>query len=68
MLVKLALIVMLLIILSTLGSGLYYLMNHQSDTQKTVKMLTFRIALSLLLFVILMLSFGFGLITPHGVV
>jgi len=67
MLVKLIIVIFLLFILASLGSGLYYLVHDRSQSDRAAKALTIRIALSLALFVLLLIAFATGLITPHGV-
>jgi hypothetical protein len=67
MIVKIAVVVVLLVILASLGSGLFFLVNDKGGTRRTVKALTVRIALSMGLFVMLMIAYAFGLITPHGI-
>jgi len=64
---KIAVVVVLLVILFSLGSGLVFLVQDKGRSTRTVKALTIRIALSLGLFILLMLAYAFGLITPHGV-
>ena len=60
-------IILLLIILVSLGSALVYLVKDRGSTTRTLKALTWRIGLSVLLFLLLMIGFATGLITPHGV-
>jgi len=59
--VKLLIVIMLLLIAGSLFSALYYLMKGD-NSEKTVKALTWRISLSLGLFLLLMLGFYFGVI------
>lgn len=62
-------IVVLLFILSifiSLGSALYYLVKDKGQSERTVKALTVRIALSIILFVMLMAGYYFGLIPQAG--
>ena len=54
----------LIAIVASLGSALFYLTRGQ-DSQKLVRALTMRIGLSLALFLLLMLAWYFGLISPH---
>ena len=54
------------VILFSLGSALYYLIKDKGQSDRTVKALTVRITLSIVLFLILMLGFYFGLISPQG--
>jgi hypothetical protein len=55
-----------LLILLSLGSALFYLVNDKGGTDRAVKALTIRISLSIALFLILMASYYFGLIPPQG--
>ncbi len=64
---KIVVIVLLLMILASLGSGLFFLINDRGKNRRTVKALTFRIGLSVALFLLLMLAYAAGLIKPHGV-
>jgi len=66
MVVKVVIVVMLLLILASLGSGLIFLIKDRGRNPRTVKALTVRIALSVALFLLLMLGYATGLITPHG--
>lgn len=61
MLVKILIVIMLLLIFGSLFSALYYLMKGDTS-ERTVKALTWRICLSLALFILLMLGFFFGVI------
>lgn len=57
---------MLVAIVASLGSALFHLTKSQGDSQKMVRALTWRIALSVALFLLLMLGWFAGVITPHG--
>ncbi len=67
MVAKLFVIGMLVIIVASLFSALYFLYKDKGRGTRTAKSLTARIALSITLFVLLMLGFKFGIISPHGV-
>lgn len=67
MLVKAVIIVMFLAIVGSLASGLVYLVKDKGQTDRTVKALTVRIALSVALFALLLVMFSMGLIDPHGI-
>lgn len=54
-------------IVFNLGAGLYYMMRDKGGSDRTLKALTWRIGLSVLLFVLLMLGFATGIIEPHGI-
>jgi len=66
---RLLIILLLLIIGFSLGSALYFLLKkHRSAKQDHVEMakaLTWRIGLSLVLFVLLMMGFWLGWIQPN---
>jgi hypothetical protein len=53
-------------ILISLGTALVHLTRGAGDSRKMARALTVRIALSLGLFVLLMVAWWAGLITPHG--
>jgi len=65
--IKIAVVVLLVGILISLGSGLIFLLKDQGNSKRTVKALTVRIALSLLVFALLMLGYLAGWIQPHGI-
>lgn len=66
MLVKIIVIVMLLLIVGSLFSALTFLYKDNGQGERTVKALTVRISLSILLFSFLMLGFYFGFIPARG--
>lgn len=66
MVFKALVILFLISILFSLFSGLYYLLKDHSDSERTVKSLTWRIGLSVALFAVLMIGAATGLIDPHG--
>ncbi len=53
-------------ILLSLFSGLYFLVKDKGTTTRTARALSFRIGLSLGLFLLLMALIGLGVIKPHG--
>ena len=65
--VRIVVVIVLGGIVLSLGSALFHLSNKQGDSAKLVRALTVRIGLSLALFVLLMLAWYFGLISPHPV-
>lgn len=67
MLTKIFVIAVMLIILFALGSSLFFLIYDEGKTKRTVKALTWRIALSLSLFIFLFIAFSMGWIQPHAV-
>jgi hypothetical protein len=60
-------ILLLLVIVGSLGSALFYLLSDRNRSPRTVKALTFRIGLSIGLFILLLLGYAAGLLQPHGV-
>lgn len=66
MLIKIVIILMLLLILASLGSGLVFMIRDRSGGQRTVKALTARVVLSITLFILLMLAYATGLLVPRG--
>ncbi len=66
MIVRVIVFLFIAVILFSLGSALYYLIKDKGQTERTVRALTVRITFSIVLFLILMLGFYFGLISPHG--
>lgn len=67
MFTKVLIILVMLVILISLGSGIVFLVRDEGKTNRTVKALTWRIALSIGLFIFLILGFIFGFISPHGI-
>ncbi|OGT79899.1 MAG: hypothetical protein A3H91_07285 [Gammaproteobacteria bacterium RIFCSPLOWO2_02_FULL_61_13] len=67
MIFKLLIVVLLLAILASLASGLVFLIRDKGQSERTVKSLTFRIALSIALFLLLLIGYATGLIQPHGI-
>ena len=69
MLVKMIIVIFLLIIMYSLGSALYYLTHerNEADANRVVKALTWRIGLSLVLFILLFVAYALGWIKPHGI-
>jgi len=60
---KIVVILFLVFIVGSLGSALYFMVRDRGQGERTVRALTVRIALSIVLFALLMLSYHFGLIT-----
>lgn len=68
-LIKFIVILLFIGIFFALGSALFFLIKNGNSANSTniVKALTWRIALSFLLFVILLIGFMFGWIQPHSI-
>jgi Protein of unknown function (DUF2909) len=56
---------MLVLIVLSLGSALFYLVKDRGQSMRTVKALALRVGLSITLFLILMASYYFGFITDR---
>ncbi len=65
MLIKLFIVFLLLLIIGSLGSGIFYLLQDNGKSNRVVRALTVRISLSILAFLVLMGSYYFGLIEPN---
>ena len=66
MLVKLIVVIAIFLILASLVSGVVFLVRDLGESKRIVKALTWRIAVSLLLFLFLFLAFALGWLKPHG--
>ena len=62
MLVKLFIVAMLLLIVGSLFSALFYLIKDKGQGERTAKALTLRISLSIGLFILLMAGYYSGII------
>jgi hypothetical protein len=62
---KIVVILLLVAVIASLFSGLYFVYKDKGETNRAVISLTIRIVLSLTVFVILMGSYYFGLV-PGG--
>lgn len=65
MIFKIVIISLLLVVLISLGSALVA-MARGDKSDKMVKALTWRIGLSVLIFILLLIGQAMGFITPHG--
>ena len=55
-------------IVASLGSAMFYLVRDEGNSDRTLKALTWRIGLSVVLFASLFVAYALGLIQPHGIV
>ena len=67
MLFKIVIIFILFAVFFALGSSLFYLVKDGNNSTKTVKMLTWRIAISIFLLILLVVASHFGFIKPHEI-
>ena len=66
MITKIIVVLFLIAIVGSLFSGLFFLMKDKGTSERTVRALTVRVSLSVLLFILLMIGFATGLLQPHG--
>jgi ABC-type Na+ efflux pump permease subunit len=67
MFAKFLIVATLLLIVVSLGFGLFYLLNDGSRSRRTVQALTVRIGMSIALFFLLLLGYQSGILRPHGI-
>ena len=63
---KFLVLLLLAAILVSLFSGLFFLNRDEGDSRRTLRALTVRITLSVLLFLVLLIAWLTGAIQPHG--
>lgn len=63
--IRITIIVTLVIIVASLGSALFYLMRDRGDSRRTLNALKLRIGLSIILFLLILLGYFTGVITPN---
>ena len=66
MFIKTIIIIAMIGILIALASGLFFLMRDEGKTKRSVKSLTWRIGISLGLFIFLFIAFSLKWIAPHS--
>jgi len=59
---KILVIVLVLLIVASLGSALFFLVHDQSNSKRMLRALALRVGLSITLFLLLMAGYYFGLI------
>lgn len=67
LIIKAIIVILFGLIFFSLGSALYFLVHDKGDQDRIVKALTWRIGLSIVLFVFLIFAFAMGWITPHQI-
>ncbi len=65
--IKIIAILIFLAAIGSLVSAMVFLVKDKGETNRTAKALTYRIGFSVLVFVLLMLSYFAGYIEPHGI-
>ena len=66
MVIKVLIVLMLAGIVASLGSALFHLSRGRGDSRRMFQSLALRVGLSVALFILLMVAWATGLITPHG--
>jgi Flp pilus assembly protein protease CpaA len=66
MAIKVVIVLMFAAIVASLGSALFQLSSKGGDSRKLFRSLALRVGLSISLFILLMVAWSLGLITPHG--
>lgn len=56
-----------ILIISSLGSALFFLMRDKGSTNRTVRALAFRVGFSITLFILLLVAHYLGYIQPTGI-
>ena len=64
---KIIIVLLLIAVLVSLASGMFFLVNDKGESDRTVKSLTIRISLSIALFLMLIIGYFTGMIQPHGI-
>jgi hypothetical protein len=63
---KILVAIAFILILTSLGSALVFLMKDKGKSNRTVKALAFRVGFSIALFVLILIAYGLGWIQPTG--
>jgi Protein of unknown function (DUF2909) len=61
---KIVVVILLFMVIISLFSGLYFVMKDKGNSKRAVKALTYRVAFSMSIFLLLLLGFHFGWIPP----
>jgi hypothetical protein len=64
---KIAVAIAFILILGSLGSALFFLMRDKGRSNNTVRALAVRVALSITLFLLILLAYKLGYIQPKGI-
>ena len=64
--IKLLVVILLCAIVGSLGKAMFHLSSGPEASAQTARALTFRIGLSIALFLVLMLAWYFGRLSPHA--
>ena len=67
MFIKIIVFIAMLTIIASLASSLVFLVRDEGKSNRTIKALSWRIGISLALFLFLLIAFGLGWIQPHAI-
>ena len=67
MLIKTIVVILFLCILASMASALIFLVKDKGSSKRTANALTWRIAISVIAFLVLIIGYITGLIHPHGI-
>ncbi len=67
LLMKILVAIAFLLIIGSLGSALFFLMKDKGKSNRTVHALALRVGLSITLFIMLLISYQLGWISPTGI-
>lgn len=65
--IKIVVIVFLFAIVVSLGTGLFFLVHDKSNETRTVRALTWRVAISIAMIIFLVVAYFAGWLHPHGI-
>ena len=65
---KVIIAILLILIVLSLAASLFTVLREKENSNRTVKLLTARIVLSIITFIFISLSFYMGWLQPHGIV
>jgi putative copper export protein len=65
MFIKIVILTLFILILASLAASMFTFIRDRENKQRTARLLTIRITLSVILFIVLGLSFLMGWIQPH---
>jgi hypothetical protein len=64
---KIVVAIAFVLILTSLGSALVFLMRDKGKSNRTVKALAFRVGFSIALFIFILVAYSLGWIEPTGI-
>ena len=67
LIVKIIIAVLLGLIILSLVFSMFSMVKDQENSNRTVKMLTIRVGLSIVTFIFIFISFYMGWLQPHGI-